>query len=436
MSCGTKILSFTHVRGDSRRVVATLQMNIVHVIGNGFDLNHGLPTSYAHFYEFYFQLRPQKGDTEAVVKLREKLREKLYDEQTDRWADLEKTLGEVTTEFETDSEFEEAYLDIYRHLLEYLKAVYDNSEVLKYEKFEETIYRDLAMPWKHLVQRERIELEGNLPVEDSHVSIINFNYTDTLARLCDLSKSVGKNMGRYDNRSTIYDGCQHVHHRLESNDIILGVDNSTQILNERFRGDEMVQNYLIKPQTNTGMGNMVDTYCLELIRKARVISIYGMSIGETDSTWWKEIGNRLIKDNNVRVLYFPFVSDIANVLPIQQTLLRNQQISKLCKFFGVKSNDVKGRVLVNFCNLPGKRNIFTNTTRKDVAENFEHTMALFQERNVIYKPQAKPISTRLSLEEISPIEPNKLFEPRVYRKKLPAFMNEKSVNGLTPITNL
>lgn len=58
-------------------------MNIVHVIGNGFDLNQGLPTSYAHFYEYYFQLRPQKSDSESVLKLREKLRDRLYDVQTD-----------------------------------------------------------------------------------------------------------------------------------------------------------------------------------------------------------------------------------------------------------------------------------------------------------------------------------------------------------------
>ena len=56
-------------------------MNIVHVIGNGFDLNQGLPTSYAHFYEFYFQLVPQEKDTEAVRKIRELLEKKLYDKR-------------------------------------------------------------------------------------------------------------------------------------------------------------------------------------------------------------------------------------------------------------------------------------------------------------------------------------------------------------------
>lgn len=409
-------------------------MNVVHLIGNGFDLNQGLPTSYAHFYEYFFQLRPQDSDSEVVLKLREKLQERLYDEQTDRWADLEKTLGELTPEFETDEEFEEAYLDIYRHLLTYLKAVYDNSAVVKFEKQEDTIYRDLAMPWKHLIQRECIELESSLPSnEDVHVSIINFNYTNTLDRLCNLPKSVGMIIGRFDNRSTIYDGCQHIHHKLESNDIILGVDNATQILNESFRGDETVQNYLIKPQTNTGLGNMVDTRCKELIRKARIICIYGMSIGETDATWWKEIGNRLMKDNGVRVLYYPFIRDIANVLPIQLTLMRTQQIRHLCKFLGVKPNDVKGRVLVNFCNLPGQRNIFTNTTKKDVMENFEHTMALFQEKGVIFKPQSKPADSRSSLEMIPPIETKQLFETRLYRKKMP-FMDSTNGDGLMPTT--
>ena len=405
-------------------------MNIVHLIGNGFDLNQGLPTSYAHFYEYYFQLRPTDEDSESILKLREKLQLRLYNEQTDRWADLEKALGELTIEFETEAEFEEAYLDIYRHLLNYLKAVYENSEVAKFEKPEETFYYDLAMPWKHLVQRECIELESSLPLEDVHVSIINFNYTNTLGRLCDLPKSVMKSMGRYDNRNTIFDGCQHVHHQLESNDIILGVDNINQIMNERFRADETVMNYLIKPQTNTGLGNMVDTRCAELIRSARVICIYGMSIGETDTTWWKEIGNRLMRDHSVRVLYFPYSNDITNVLPIQLPLRRTRQIRHLCKFLGVKSNDVKGRVLVNFCNLPDQGNIFTNTSHKDIWENFEHTMALFQEKGVIFKPQPKPTDSRLSLETISPIEYKKLFEPRFYRKKTPSFMTENKGEGL------
>ena len=188
---------------------------------------------------------------------------------------------------------------------------------------------------------ERTTFESTLPPnEDMHVSIINFNYADTLVRLCDLPKAVRKSFGRYNNCNTIYDGCQHVHHKLATNDIILGVDNTNQIQNEGFRGEETVLNYLVKSQTNTGLGDMVDTRCAELIHKARIISIYGMSIGETDATWWKEIGKRLMQDSAVRVLYFPYVSDISTELPIRQINRRNQYVRQLCQHLGVKFNDV------------------------------------------------------------------------------------------------
>ena len=88
--------------------------------------------------------------------------------------------------------------------------------------------------------------------------------------------------------------------------------------------------------------------------------------------------------------------------------------------------------MVNFCNLPGKRNIFTNTNRKDLRENFEHTMALFQEKGVIFKPTPKPIDSRISLETISPIDNKQLFEPRIYKKKVPTFMAENKSDGLMP----
>lgn len=57
-------------------------------------------------------------------------------------------------------------------------------------------------------------------------------------------------------------------------------------------------------------------------------------------------------------------------------------------------------------------------------------MALFQEKGVIFKPQSKTLDSRLCLETISPIESKQLFEPRVYRKKIPAFMSENINDGL------
>ena len=393
-------------------------MNIVHIIGNGFDLNQGLPTSYAHFYEFYFQLVPQEKDTEAVRKIRELLEKKLYDKRTDRWADLEKTLGEVAAEFESDEEYAEAYLDVYTHLMDYLSGACENSELVKFENPEKTLYYDLALPWKHLVPRDQNTIEQHLPSEDIHVNIINFNYTDTLDRISELPCNVGKRLGLYGNRNMVYDGCQHVHHRLKNRDVILGVDNLSQIANEKFRNDERIQSYMIKPQTNTAMGNLEDRRCRERIQSAYMISIYGMSIGETDTTWWKEIGKRFKAEKGVRILYFPYVKDIASVLPIDLNLRRVQAIRDLCSKVGVTYEEAKDRVFVNFCNMPGRRNIFTNTKQKDTRDNFENVMAEFQEKGVIRKPQQVDIKSPFHLDLMPPIpEHEPLFETRLYRKK-------------------
>ncbi|MBR4920440.1 MAG: hypothetical protein IKZ62_03865 [Prevotella sp.] len=85
---------------------------------------------------------------------------------------------------------------------------------------------------------------------------------------------------------------------------------------------------------------------------------------------------------------------------------------------------------VNFCNLPGERNIFTNVRHKEVRENFEHTMALFQEKGVIFRPQPKEPHNRLSLVTVPPIDSKQLFEPRIYRKRQPAFMMRDEIMGV------
>lgn len=408
-------------------------MNIVHIIGNGFDLNQGLPTSYAHFYEFYFQLMPRE-ESQTVKKIRELLVTKLYDKRTDRWADLEKTLGEVASDFDSEDEYAEAYLDVYTHLMEYLQGAYKHSELVKFETPENTLYRDLAMPWKHLIPRDRAAIEQHLSSSSNevHVKVINFNYTDTLERISDLPDKVGKSLGRYDNRNTIYDGCLHVHHKLSNRDVILGVDNTSQIANDKFRNDERIQNYLIKPQTNTGIGNLEDRRCRELIKNAYVISIYGMSVGETDTTWWKEVGKRYKAEPGVRILYFPYVKDIGSVLPIQLPLRRAQAVRELSAKIGVTYQEAKERIMVNFCNMPGERNIFTNTKQKDTLDNFENTMAMFQEEGVVRKPQSKSLASPFHLDLMPPLqEQEPLFESRIYRKRLSDLENTAmGINGI------
>lgn len=390
-------------------------MNIVHIIGNGFDLNQGLPTSYAHFYEYYLQLVPKDDDPVAIKNFRALLREKLYNKRTECWVDLETTLGEITEEFDSVEDYETAYLDVYSNLMEYLNKVYARSMVEKFESPEKSIYFDLYYPWQYLVPSDRQKIEQMIPIrEERYVSIINFNYTDTLKRVTDLPSSEEKHLLTNSPMPVYYGGCCHIHHTLAGRDIILGVDNIAQIAKVEFRNDERVQNYLIKPQTNSDLGTMIDAECKNLIQNAHLVCIYGMSIGETDRTWWSQLGKRIIAANNVAVIYFPFEKGINNILPIRYPLIRNDYKRKLMTMMGLKESTSLQRLFVNFCNLPG-RNIFSNPKRANIEENFEDVMAQFQKEGKIIKPDTvkNPLAIELRVPEVEP----PLIEPKIYRER-------------------
>ena len=61
-------------------------MNIVYLIGNGFDINIGLKTRYKDFYDYYLAL-DSSGDNEHVKKLKEHLKETLSTDDK-YWSDL------------------------------------------------------------------------------------------------------------------------------------------------------------------------------------------------------------------------------------------------------------------------------------------------------------------------------------------------------------
>lgn len=391
-------------------------MNILHIIGNGFDLNQGLPTSYAHFYEYYLQVVPTENEPRSVSNFRILLQKKLYENRTDKWADLEIALGELSAEYDSIDEYLTIYLDVYRHLMAYLNKANQYSEVEPYEHPITTIYDDLCTPWRYLTLSDQKKISNLLPIKENiNVSIINFNYTDTFNRVSDLASKEGQMLRKYDLYTAFYRGCRHLHHRLATNDILLGVDNLEQIANTKFRGDGRMQNYLIKPLTNSALGTMVDDECRILISNAHLICIYGTSIGDTDKSWWKEIGNRISLASSVCVVYFPFVKKLSDELPLRYPLIRNTQKNHLLKMMEKSGKEIEERVFVNFCNIPSQTNIFTNPKRKNLSDNFENVMAHFQNDGVIVNPTS--VSPLFSVTLEPPVGKDPLFIPRVYKER-------------------
>ena len=104
-------------------------MNITYIIGNGFDLTLGLPTSYKHFYRYYKGLDPTK-DSKLIHELKDDIRQ--YEEKN--WSDLEAGLGKFTTHINKFEDFEEIYLNIHPRLTEYIRRI--ENTLTKITRFE------------------------------------------------------------------------------------------------------------------------------------------------------------------------------------------------------------------------------------------------------------------------------------------------------------
>ena len=88
-------------------------MKILHIIGNGFDLNFGLKTSYKDFYDFYMAALSSKNSVNNLKKN--------ISNNYKNWSDLELALGQYTDEIKSVQEFDEVFEDIGDRLSEFLK---------------------------------------------------------------------------------------------------------------------------------------------------------------------------------------------------------------------------------------------------------------------------------------------------------------------------
>jgi len=145
----------------------------LYIIGNGFDLHHGIPSSYKAFGEY---LRRSDAKTYEVV-------EKYFAMDAQFWSEFEDRLAS----FDSDSLIEDAsnflvgygaedWSDAYHHDYQYeiQLAVEAISTTLRL-RFAEWI-RQLRVPWAADFIGQRV------PVDPSAV-FLNFNYTPSLRRL-------------------------------------------------------------------------------------------------------------------------------------------------------------------------------------------------------------------------------------------------------------
>ncbi len=303
-------------------------MNIVYLIGNGFDINLGLKTRFTDFYKYYLK---QNSTSPIIKEFKNRLNGAM-----EKWADLEITLGEYTKFFtkETVNLFMDLVYDIQDNLATYIKQQVPNIKLS--ETDEQKLSTELFSPNMYFNNKDTAQfLEYKSKYKnscDNIVNIINFNYSPTIERLLSYknkSKVLGTHIYYNVPYKNILNSITHIHGTTEEN-MVLGVNDISQIKNIELRNIKKIRALLIKPETNKYAGTLREINCKNQIEEADVICIFGMSLGATDKIWWQAILDKLSTSNACLIIF-----DV-----------NNKQISNLRKYLlEFDKDEIKSRLL-------------------------------------------------------------------------------------------
>ena len=278
------------------------QMKIIYMIGNGFDIKLNLKTRYTDFYEYYKAL-PRNNDPDIITKFKKDLEE---NKNIEYWSDLENVLGTYLGSIENKDDAVILHEDLIEKLSEYMEQ--EESKHKIGETLKEQFFEYLSSPHynKDFTNEEINEIGELLKVHgtetDWDVNIITFNYTKTIEKLIgDFNMPIMiKNIG---NNNINLSGITHIH-GFTDKEMVLGVNDTSQIANDKFRTEADIIDRYIKTNSNSTYGTGRDKRCQELLEGARIVVLYGLSIGDTDLKWWKKLTGNLI--NGKIIIYAHF----------------------------------------------------------------------------------------------------------------------------------
>ena len=266
-------------------------MNVLYILGNGFDKAQGMKTSYPEFYEYLKTIDPSK-ESSLLKKMKQEIKA-----DTALWSDMEEALGKFTESIISVQEFEDFYYELSNHLQDHLNN--ENNHFTPSDKLKTKFQNDFLAISKYLgdLDKPRFTLFSNTISGGKDISVMSLNYTNTLEKLLSLGSNNSKSFGSSQTLSNII----HVHGILNDS-IILGVNDSSQIANNDLRDDDDIKDFMIKLQSNQCMKSTRHLKCAELIANAHCIILYGVSLGDTDAHWWKLIGEQLIRRKSLCII--------------------------------------------------------------------------------------------------------------------------------------
>lgn len=321
-------------------------MNITFMVGNGFDLNLNLKTSYKSFYKYYLE------NTE------EDLISRSIKNDYELWADLELGLGALLKDIDESKieEFLDSKANLEALLTEYLSKEDKRFIITDENKFCEEFSKKILNFFEGFSTEDKNQFHNLISrtTESIKYQFITFNYTTVLDDMIELVNTKNDKFSTHVASSNRYTDLlcapHHIHGTLNGEDLILCVDNPSQIGNEKFQNDRRLTDYMIKTTVNKALGERKTEKAKDIIDKSKYVCLFGLSIGDTDCTWWKYLIEWLNKSPDNRLVLF--VRDDSKVQRSGAEKIRVRDKNRA--FFGSRSycndeslyNKIRDRIII------------------------------------------------------------------------------------------
>ena len=329
-------------------------MNITFLIGNGFDKGLGLNTGYRDFYEKYCENSAE--DDSNIKDFKKMLAEgKKYPDIND-WSDFETSFGVHSEDFPTHNDDDYAvqkqrYIARFRHFAKKFNAYLEEEE--KRADFSNTkaitTTMDNALSTYYHIQNENKEAIQNLYKSFSSspliYNFITFNYTKCIDKCVEAYK---KHISNYSSKSV--GSMLHLHGYVDDN-MIMGVNDPSQIKNPLFAKDQDIIRGIVKPQQSYSVRSNYEKPVIETINKSDIICIYGMSIGETDKKWWKIIANWLAKNDRHVLIILSYDDKYDKRFPFEKIEFTDKVTNRFLQLSEMTEDEqktIRPRIFVEF----------------------------------------------------------------------------------------
>ena len=222
---------------------------------------------------------PHQGDSPAVVKFKSEIQKNYKN-----WSDFEEAFGEYASRIDDAENYLTIFEDSVIRFSNYLEQEERNFDSSKVEIIQKGMKKALTS-YYDIRPEDKEDLSKLIGSNKVYFDFVSFNYTrclDTCLRI--LCKQVN-----YDNQIKGYiSTIAHVHGYTEDN-MIMGVNDASQIKNPDFSKNSDLVEEVVKPLQNQTIRMNFDNRATRIIKGSTIICVYGMSIGVTDKKWWKLI---------------------------------------------------------------------------------------------------------------------------------------------------